>query len=118
MTMLGRVLRDAQSCDLSAFEDAAAVSGWASPHVQTLVAEGIVVGSGGRLNPRGTLDRASIAKLLVEVSSRPLAQLIPREGLAPAGQTEPEPIEPEPAEAEPEPEPAGPTEQQEQAGEN
>lgn len=97
MTMLGRVLRDTQSCDLSVFEDAASVSGWASPYVQTLVAEGIVVGSGGLLNPKGRLDRGSIAKLLVEVSFRPLAELTPREGLG-----QPEPDEPtettEPAE--------------------
>ena len=94
MTMLGRVLRDTQSCDLSGFEDAASVSGWASPYVQTLVAEGIVVGSGGRLDPKGALDRGSIAKLLVEVSSRPLAELTPRNRPAPAELTEPaEPAE-------------------------
>ncbi|MGN0985926.1 MAG: phosphodiester glycosidase family protein [Candidatus Enterenecus sp.] len=109
MTMLGRVLRDAQSCDLSGFEDSNAVSSWAAPHVQTLVAEGIVVGSGGRLNPRATLDRASIAKLLVEVSTRPLAELTPRDGLGLTEQTEPEPTEPEPTEPEPtEPEPTEP----------
>ena len=47
MTFLGRVLAASESCDLSSFPDAGSVSGWASPHIQTLVSLGVVGGSNG-----------------------------------------------------------------------
>ncbi len=78
MTILGRILASSQSCDLSQFPDAALVSDWASPHVQTLVALNIVGGSNGLLSPKDYIDRAAIAKLLVEVYPLEKALLIPR----------------------------------------
>ena len=54
------------------------MSAWAAPHVQTLVGLGIVQGSGGRVNPRDYIDRASIAKLLVEIFPLEKALLLPR----------------------------------------
>lgn len=78
MTFLGRVLAASESCDLSIFPDGGSVSDWASPHVQTLVALGIVGGSNGWLNPGDNIDRAAIAKLLVEVQPLEKALLIPR----------------------------------------
>jgi len=78
MTFLGRVLAASDSCDLSQFPDAQSVSGWAAPHVQTLVALGIVGGSDGLLLPRANIDRAAMAKLLVEVYPLEKALLMPR----------------------------------------
>lgn len=78
MTILGRVLAVSQGCDLSQFPDAGQVSDWAAPHVQTLVALGIVGGSNGLLSPKEPIDRAAIAKLLVEVYPLEKALLIPR----------------------------------------
>lgn len=78
MTFLGRVLAASESCDLSSFPDAGSVSGWASPHIQTLVSLGVVGGSNGYLQPKAYVDRAAIAKMLVEVYSLDKALLVPR----------------------------------------
>lgn len=78
MTFLGRVLAASQSADLSSFPDVSSVSDWASPHVQTLVGLGIVGGSNGYLEPGANIDRAAIAKLLVEVYPLDKALLVPR----------------------------------------
>ena len=78
MTILGRILAGTAQGDLSVFEDGSSVSAWAAPHVQTLVGLGIVQGSGGRVNPRDYIDRASIAKLLVEIFPLEKALLLPR----------------------------------------
>lgn len=78
MTFLGRVLAASQSADLSRFPDASSVSSWASPHIQTLVSLGIVDGSNGYLQPGAYIDRAAIAKLLVEIYPLEKALLIPR----------------------------------------
>ena len=78
MTILGRVLAASQPCDLSQFPDAALVSDWALPHVQTLVALNVVGGSNGLLFPGDYIDRAAIAKLLVEVYPLEKALLLPR----------------------------------------
>lgn len=78
MTILGRVLAASEKSDLSVFPDGAAVSDWAAPHVQTLVALNVVGGSNGYLNPRDEITRAEIAKLLVEIYPMEKALLIPR----------------------------------------
>ncbi len=78
MTMLGRILANQQSYDLSVFADGAAVSDWASGYVQTLVANGVVSGSDGRLNPGSNITRGEIAKILTMVSSLPRGELTPR----------------------------------------
>jgi len=78
MTILGRVLAASEKGDLSVFTDGGSVSGWAAPHVQTLVGLGIVEGSNGMLNPKDYIDRAAIAKLLVAVFPLDKALLIPR----------------------------------------
>lgn len=85
MTMLGRVLAASEGCDLSGFADADAVSDWASPYVQTLVAMGVVEGSNGRLDPKADITRAAAAKLLVEVHGLDKAELTPRGDLAIGG---------------------------------
>ena len=54
------------------------MSGWASPHIQTLVSLGVVGGSNGYLQPKAYVDRAAIAKMLVEVYPLDKALLVPR----------------------------------------
>ena len=78
MTMLGRILAQQQSYDLSSFGDGDQVSEWASSYVQTLVAKGIINGSNGLLNPRKNMTRAEIAKVLTMVNELPKAELAPR----------------------------------------
>ena len=78
MTMLGRVLKESRSADLSGFGDADQVSGWARAHVETLVGLGIVEGSGGLLTPKAEITRGAAAKLLVEVYALEKADLIQR----------------------------------------
>ncbi len=78
MTFLGRVLAVSQNADLSSFPDAGSVSSWAAPHIQTLVSLGVVGGSNGYLNPRANVDRAAIAKMLVEIYPLEKALLVPR----------------------------------------
>ena len=64
MTIAGRALKLSEEADLSVFPDAGEVSDWALPHVKSLVALGIVSGSGGKLNPRSPITRAEAAKIL------------------------------------------------------
>lgn len=70
MTVVGRSLDISQDADLSLFGDSDQVSDWALPHVKTLVALGIVSGSGGLLNPRAPITRAEAAKLLCGILDR------------------------------------------------
>jgi hypothetical protein len=72
MTMLGRVLAQQTAADLSGFADGGKVSSWAATYVQSLVANGVVNGSGGYLNPGGNVTRGEMAKLLVLVNKLPL----------------------------------------------
>ena len=78
MTLLGRILAEQQSCDLSGFADAGQVSGWAAPYIQSLVSYGVVSGSGGYLNPQRLLSRGEIAKMLILVAELPHGELTPR----------------------------------------
>ena len=78
MTFLGRVLAASRPYDLSRFSDAASVSSWANDHVQTLVSLNVVGGSNGRLMPKNNIDRAAVAKILVEAFPLEKALLLPR----------------------------------------
>ena len=75
MTMLGRILAELVSQDLSDFADNELVNGWAQPYVETLVALGVVEGSGGKLNPQSNITRGEVAKLLVKIDSLEKAEL-------------------------------------------
>ncbi len=81
MTILGRVLANAESYDLSVFSDGATVSSWASAHVQTLVAKGVVEGAGGKLTPKRNITRGEVAKLLVLINGLEKKALEPRPDL-------------------------------------
>jgi hypothetical protein len=72
MTMLGRILYKQTSGDLSGFLDSGKVSSWAKTYVETLVAEGVINGSNGYLNPGGYITRGEAAKILVLVNQLPL----------------------------------------------
>lgn len=51
--------------DLGAFSDADQISSWALDAVKWAVSEGIINGSGGKLDPTGTTTRAQVAQLLM-----------------------------------------------------
>ena len=93
ITLLGRVLADQVSQDLSGFADGDLVSDWARPYVETLVGLSVVEGSGGMLDPKSETTRGVAAKLLIGISSLEKAELTPR----PSGPEldEPETQEPE-----------------------
>ena len=78
MTLLGRVLADRVSWDLSGFADSDAVSDWALSYVETLVGLNVVHGSDGMLTPQLDITRGEAAKLLVEINGLEKAELTPR----------------------------------------
>ena len=50
--------------DISSYKDAAKVSGYAKKYMEWAVAEGLIKGSNGELNPKGNATRAEIAAIL------------------------------------------------------
>lgn len=94
MTMLGRVLAEQVSQDLSGFADSDMVSEWARPYVETLVGLNVVQGSSGVLSPQSIITRGEAAKLLAEVYGLEKAELTPR----PSGPEDDEPGTQEPGE--------------------
>ena len=50
--------------DISSYKDAANVSGYAKKYMQWAVAEGLIKGSNGELNPKGNATRAEISAIL------------------------------------------------------
>lgn len=54
-----------KSAALTAFSDADKVSGYASEAMQWAVAEGLLQGSNGKLNPQGSATRAQVATILM-----------------------------------------------------
>lgn len=52
------------SASLTAFSDGARVSGWAEQAMQWAVAQGLLQGSNGALNPQGTATRAEVAQFM------------------------------------------------------
>lgn len=65
VTMLGRTRPEqAGYGDLSQFMDAGAVPPYALEHFQIMVGLGVIGGSGGRLDPNGTMTRAAVCKVL------------------------------------------------------
>ena len=54
-----------KSAALTAFSDADKVSGYAAEAMQWAVAEGLLQGSNGKLNPQGSATRAQVATILM-----------------------------------------------------
>lgn len=69
MVILGRsrTLGEARD-DLSAFSDSDQVADWARDYVSAMVAQGVINGSNGKLNPTGPVTRAQVAKMLYTMS--------------------------------------------------
>ncbi len=68
MTVIGRMQEDSKfgKSDLAAFSDASDVADWALPYVQSLVRQGIISGTDGKLNPAAPVSRAEVAKIVFE----------------------------------------------------
>jgi hypothetical protein len=66
MKAAGRKL-DESASDLSMFTDSDEVAGYASGAAAQLVKEGIIMGSGGRINPKGTATRAETAVIIYRI---------------------------------------------------
>jgi len=64
LKVLGVPYSDASSSALSAFSDSSSVSAYAVTPTATLVNLGVVGGSNGKLNPKGSLTRGQMAKIL------------------------------------------------------
>ena len=65
ITMLGRLQEKGfATAELTGFKDAKDVPDWALSHMQTMVAQGILSGSDGRLNPNASMTRAQACKVL------------------------------------------------------
>lgn len=65
MAILGRTqARGFAEDSLSSFSDSASVASWARSDIAAMVMRGIIAGSGGKLNPGGTVTRAQVAKML------------------------------------------------------
>ena len=95
MTMLGRVLADQVSQDLSGFADSGSVSDWARPYMETLVGLNVVQGSDGKLKPKSNIKRGEAAKLLVEINGLKKAELTQRPPAAESGEPEAQtPVDP------------------------
>lgn len=65
MTILARTLDAASDSDaLKQFSDESQVSDWARPYLTAMVEQGVINGSNGRLDPKGNVTRAQVAKML------------------------------------------------------
>ena len=65
MAILGRTqARGYQEDSLAAFSDAASVASWARSDIAAMVTRGVIAGTGGNLNPNGSVTRAQVAKML------------------------------------------------------
>ncbi len=65
VVILGRTQpRGYAPADLSRFSDRARVGAWAETYVASMVGQGILSGSHGRLDPTGLLTRGQVAKIL------------------------------------------------------
>jgi hypothetical protein len=63
LSALGDSAPDGGTVQLAGFSDASLLSDWAETPAATLVSLGIVQGSGGKIDPSGTLTRAQMAKM-------------------------------------------------------
>lgn len=65
VTILGRTqARGYQAASLEGFSDRGQIGSWAETHVSSMVSQGILAGSHGRLDPTGSLTRGQVAKIL------------------------------------------------------
>lgn len=91
LPLLGKVCPDAPLSALDQFADKDAIADYAKAPAATLVAQGVVSGSGSGLNPKGSLTRAEMAALLYKISTYTPVTEYP--------DLTPDPVEPEQPEA-------------------
>lgn len=71
---------------LDSFSDSGELASWSSQHIANLVACQLVGGSGGRLDPRGSLSRAQMAVLLYKLGTFDASAVPPVVPVVPDGQ--------------------------------
>ena len=69
MPLLGKVFPDAPLSALAPFADKDTIADYAKVPAATLVAQGVVSGSGSGINPKGNLTRVEMAALLYKIST-------------------------------------------------
>ncbi len=66
-----------KTTELTAFSDAAKVQAWAAPAVKWAVAEGLIAGSNGKLDPNGNATRAQAARIFMMYANTEFAVVEP-----------------------------------------
>lgn len=79
LPLLNIVCAQAGTVVLNQFRDREEIADWAAPFAATLVAYGMVGGSDGSLNPKGSLSRAEMAALLYKLGHYDPSVVIPAE---------------------------------------
>ena len=69
MPLMGKAFPDAPLSALNAFADKDTIADYAKIPAATLVAQGVVSGSGSGINPKGNLTRVEMAALLYKIST-------------------------------------------------
>jgi len=69
LPLLGKACPDAPLSALDQFADKGSIADYAKAPTATLVAQGVVSGSGAGINPKGNLTRAEMAALLYKIST-------------------------------------------------
>ena len=96
MPYLGKVCPDGSLSVLDRFADRDQIADYAKGHTATLVAQGIVGGTGNGISPKGNLTRAEMAALLYRIITYTPITDLPTDPAEPETPTEPEiPAEPE-----------------------
>ena len=67
LPIIGKDCPDGDLSVLNQFKDSKSIAGYAKTAAATLVSQGLASGSGGNLDPKGTLTRAQMASLLYRV---------------------------------------------------
>lgn len=103
-------LQPGESCE-NLFADYDQVADWARESVDAMVAEGLIQGADGKLNPNDGANRAQFCVLLLRIAQY-IDNYVPSEPVEPDPSEPTEPTEPEPTDpSEPtEPEPTDPSE--------
>jgi hypothetical protein len=70
LTVTGKSVQTGTTSDIASFSDKDQISGYALVAVQTLVKAGVVTGSYGKINPKGSLTRAEMAVILYRVEQK------------------------------------------------
>ena len=92
MPLMGKVFPDAPLSALNAFADKDTFADYAKIPAATLVAQGVVSGSGSGINPKGNLTRVEMAALLYKISTYTPVTTYPDLEPAPAPES---PVQPE-----------------------